>query len=128
MRKRGFTLVELLIVIAVIGILAAISIPAYLGAQTRTRREAAVTDMQNLASAMELYYQEHNRYAPSDGTTADLSTIKDRYKAFRPGNNQFTYKVTVSNGGQDYLIEVDGDFGKYSKVTIDQNGTIHWEE
>lgn len=127
MKKRGFTLVELLVVVAVIGILAAIAIPAYLGVQTRTRREAAVTDLQNLASAMELYYQEHNRYAPSDGTITDLDEIKNLYRAFRPGTNKFTYKVTVSNGGQDYLIEVGGDFGSYSKVTIDQNGTVQWE-
>ncbi len=128
MKKRGFTLVELLVVVAVISILAAIAIPAYLGVQTRSRREAAVTDLQNLASAMELYYQEHNRYAPSDGTTSDLNTIKTRYRAFRPGTNNFSYKVTVSNAGQDYLIEVSGDFGSYSKVTMDQNGTVQWVE
>jgi len=127
MKKKGFTLVELLVVVAVIGILAAIAIPAYLGVQTRTRREAAVTDMQNLASAMELYYQEHNRYAPSDGTMTDVDEIKDLYRAFRPGSSNFSYSVTVSNNGQDFLIEVSGDFGSYSKVSIDQDGTIQWE-
>lgn len=126
-RSKGFTLVELLVVVAVIGILAAIAIPAYLGVQTRTKREAAVTDLQNLASAMELYYQEHNRYAPSDGTITDLQQIKDLYRAFRPGTNRFTYSVTVSNGGQDYLIEVKGDFGSYSSVKMDQDGTVTWE-
>ncbi len=127
MKKKGFTLVELLVTIAVIGILAAIAIPAYLGVQTRTRREAAVTDMQNLASAMELYYQEHNKYAPSDGTISDINQIKSLYRAFRPGNNRFTYTVTVSNNGQDYLIEVSGDFGSYTKVSVDQDGNVQWQ-
>lgn len=61
--KQAFTLIELLIVVAIIAILAAIAVPNFLEAQTRAKNSAARADMRSLATAIESYFVDHNKYA-----------------------------------------------------------------
>ena len=71
--KRAFTLIELLIV-AIIAILAAIAVPNFLEAQTRSKVARAKADMRSLATGLEAYAVDANRYPPDitqlDGFTA----------------------------------------------------------
>ncbi|NOZ14269.1 MAG: prepilin-type N-terminal cleavage/methylation domain-containing protein [Acidobacteria bacterium] len=103
-REHGFTLVELLIVVAILGILAAIAIPAYMGAQTRAFQKAAKEECRTLASAMEVYYQEHASYG-ADGTLTGSTAIKARFPAYQPSSQiEFDMSVTITNTGQHYTI------------------------
>ncbi len=67
--RSGFTIVELLIVIVVIGILAAITIVAYNGIQQRGRDAQRKSDVANIAKALELYYIDNGQYPLSSGST-----------------------------------------------------------
>ncbi len=71
MNKKGFTLAELMIVVAVVGILAAIAVPVYSGYLQRGRMSQAYTDIQALALANEKCFAETGRYINS---FADLAT------------------------------------------------------
>ena len=63
MKQRGFTLVELVIVISLIGILAMIAIPAYTDSVTKARRTDGQTALMDLMVRQERYYTERNTYA-----------------------------------------------------------------
>jgi len=63
-RYRGFTLIELLIVVAIIAILAAIAVPNFLEAQTRSKVSRCKADLRSLATAIESYVVDYNRYMP----------------------------------------------------------------
>ena len=71
MRKNAFTLIELLIVVAIIAILAAIALPNFLEAQTRAKVSRVKSDIRSLAVAVETYRVDNNRYLPHKDTPAD---------------------------------------------------------
>lgn len=60
--RKGFTLIELLVVIAILGILAAIGIASFLGAQEKARDAKRKSDLDNIARALELYFNDYNEY------------------------------------------------------------------
>lgn len=69
MRQRGFTIVELLIVIVVVAILAAITIVAFNGVQQRGRDADRKSGVAAIAKALELYYTDNGEYPVSSGST-----------------------------------------------------------
>lgn len=83
----GFTLIELMIVVAIIGILAAISIPAYVGQQKRAAQTEAYQNLEALRLLEEQFYAENANY------TAD---IPGDLPGFQPGAGAiFNYALTV---------------------------------
>ena len=69
MVRKGFTLVEILIVVVILGILAAIVIPQFTNASTAAKASSVLSQLQTLRSQVELYKNQHNNeYPTSDGT------------------------------------------------------------
>lgn len=98
--ESGFTLIEMMIVVAIIGIIAAIAIPSYQNYVESTRRSAAQGDLMELAQWMERRYSENFDYRASDGSDPDLPFDVS------PKNHQ--------NGNHFYEISFDGGVGRDS--------------
>lgn len=72
--RLGFTITELLIVIIVIGLLAAVVIVQYNGVQVRARDTQRRTDIANIAKALEQYYADNGSYPIASGTASVINT------------------------------------------------------
>lgn len=70
-RSRGFTLIELMIAIAVVGIIAAIALPSYMGTVRKTQRSDAKVALSEAAARQEQFFAENNSYA----TNADRDVL-----------------------------------------------------
>src|SRR5260221_4263027 len=67
-RRNGFTLIEILIVVVILGILAAIVIPQFANATTASKTSGVQTTAQSLRGAVQLYYYQHNDTLPAPGS------------------------------------------------------------
>lgn len=98
MRRRGFTLVELMIVVAILGILAAIAVPMYRGYVTTAKRSEAKSNLETIRLLQEQYFADRRTYVVGADTTA----LKLALPGFEPGDPTklyYGYKVEVGATG-----------------------------
>lgn len=75
--QKGFTLVELLIVVIILGILAAVVIPQFNNAASESKESALVANLATVRQAIEMYKVQHNDDFPATAGLADLTTATD---------------------------------------------------
>jgi prepilin-type N-terminal cleavage/methylation domain-containing protein len=134
-RAAGFSLIELMLVLAIMGIIAGIAIPAFL---TQRRRARVIGDAQANAQVlrmqMETYKADSGVYGTAGNTytwswTSSTPTAGGSAAAalnFLPkGNSRMNYSVAIGSGGLLYTIKVmDPTLGaSYVVYTVNQNGS-----
>jgi type IV pilus assembly protein PilE len=104
--STGFTLIELMIVVAIIGILAAIALPSYQDSVRKSRRADAKSDLMGLANAMERHFTEQNTYcgtASSDCTGSPIvyttNPQNTNYYSFDIDATATTFTLTATPKG-----------------------------
>jgi general secretion pathway protein G len=100
-KQRGFTLIELMVVLAIIGILAALVVPSVLGRADDARVTAARTDVGNLTQALKLYKLDNQRFPTAE---QGLQALVARPSAEPVPNNWKSYldKLPADPWGRPY--------------------------
>ena len=116
--EKGFTLIELMIVIAIIGILAAIAIPQFSAYRTRSFNSAATADIRNAATAQEAYFVDNEGYTATTGTligpTYGLYLSKGVTFAIT-GTTTGGYTMTSTHAKGDKTFTLTGPGGTITK-------------
>nr|WP_101131250.1 pilin [Neisseria meningitidis] len=121
--QKGFTLIELMIVIAIVGILAAVALPAYQDYTARAQVSEAILLAEGQKSAVTEYYLNHGEW-PGNNTSAGVATsskIKGKYvKEVEVKNGVVTATMASSNVNK----EIKGK--KLSLWAKRQDGSVKW--
>ncbi|HEZ5623572.1 TPA: pilin [Neisseria meningitidis] len=122
--QKGFTLIELMIVIAIVGILAAVALPAYQDYTARAQVSEAILLAEGQKSAVTEYYLNHGEWPgnnSSAGVASSASDIKGKYvKEVEVKNGVVTATMASSNVNN----EIKGK--KLSLWAKRQNGSVKW--
>ncbi|HGO8831596.1 TPA: pilin [Neisseria meningitidis] len=121
--QKGFTLIELMIVIAIVGILAAVALPAYQDYTARAQVSEAILLAEGQKSAVTEYYLNHGKWQKNNTSAgvASSSTIKGKYvQSVTVANGVITAQMASSNVNN----EIKGK--KLSLWAKRQDGSVKW--
>ncbi|MGX1924068.1 type IV pilin protein [Vibrio sp. NH-7] len=122
-KAKGFTLIELMIVVAIIGVLAAVAIPAYQDYVKKSEAASALATVKALITPAELYYQENG--TASAATLANLGTASG-------ANNLGTIISSVTGSGSSAIPTLKFEFGANSSmsstdtITFSRDASTGW--
>lgn len=123
-KQSGFTLVEIMVVIAVMSVLSGVAIPSYVTIKNRARESGTESIMRNTATALEMYRIDNDRYPSSDEGTKLLE--KGSFINHVPEEDLWENQYSYSSDGNNYTYQssgVDGKSGTEDDIVF-QNGTM----
>ena len=124
--ERGFTILELMTVVMIIGVLAVIALPSFLGARTRAYDRAAQSDVRNAFAAEKAYYTDSLTYTTDPATMTAIEaaityldgdtplTTGVAYLHLHPLPNEIYVSAMSSSGTCFYLRETDGGGARFA--------------
>ena len=95
-RKSGFTLVEIMIVVAIIGLLAAIAIPNFVRARTQSQKNACINNLRQIDGAVQTWALENKQAADASATFGQISSYLKNEVICPAGGTTFADSYTIN--------------------------------
>ena len=122
-KRRGFTLVEVLVVVVILGLLAALVVPRVVGRGEEAKRTAAAVQIREIEQALEMYRLDSSLYpSTAQGIEALVSkpSIPPEPRKYREGG--YLRKLPVDPWGSPFVYRRPGDHGEYDLFSLGADG------
>jgi len=108
--QEGFTLIEIMVVIAIIGLLATLVVQSLRGATDKAKRTKAMADIAELKTALDRYYIDNGSYPTSDqGLTALVTASGQGTQATNYEEGGYIRRIPTDPWGNQYVYQSDGN-------------------
>ncbi|HUL45667.1 MAG TPA: type II secretion system major pseudopilin GspG [Steroidobacteraceae bacterium] len=122
-RTRGFTLIEIMVVVIIIGLLAAVIVPSVMKRVDDAKVAKAKEDIQSLETALTMYYMDNSKYPTNDQSLGALTTqpTDPTIKNWKAGG--YIERISKDPWGNDYQFTFPGTHGKaYDLCSLGADG------
>lgn len=128
-RHRGFTIIEIMVVVVIIGLLATLVIPRVIGRGDEAKRTAAQVQIKEVEQALDLYHLDNGFYPTQDQGLDALVTrpnLPPEPQNYRTGG--YLKKVPKDPWGREFIYRMPGDHGEYDLLSYGPDGQEGGEE
>lgn len=138
-KRKGFTLIEIMVVVVIIGLLSALVGPKLMGQSDEAKRKTTQTQISQLEQVLGLYYLDNGIYpTTSQGLEALVTKPTDRPEPLNYKNGGYMKKVPKDAWGRDFEYTCPGEHGEFDIISYGADGQeggsganadiMNWEE